>query len=93
MKFWDRLKQKQQEVQRTTCETTQNSRSLTEDVYFLPNPLPLPSRASAENFPGGGQRKKIPKISKKKYRKIALFNLFQGGNGKKPKKLRKKAEK
>jgi len=32
----------------------------------------LKRRASAENFPGGGQRKKRPKISKK-YRKIALF--------------------
>jgi len=30
---------------------------------------------------GEGQRKKIPKINKK-YRKIALFCLFQEGNGK-----------
>jgi len=29
----------------------------------------------------GGQRKKSPKISKKD-RKIALFSLFQGGDGK-----------
>jgi len=34
-------------------------------------------------FSRRGQRKKIPKISKK-YRKIALFSIFQGerGNGK-----------
>jgi len=35
---------------------------------------------------GGGATEKIPKISKK-YRKIALFSLFQrGGNGKKTEK-------
>jgi len=50
-------------------------------------------RASAENFPGGRATEKIPKISKK-FRKIALFSLFQGGrgNGKKDRKIAKKAE-
>jgi len=36
------------------------------------------SRASAENFPGGGLTEKRPKISKK-YRKIALFASSRGG--------------
>jgi len=48
---------------------------------------------SAENFPGGGgATEKRPKISKK-YRKIAIFSLFQGANGKKAEKIVKKAEK
>jgi len=52
----------------------------------------LAARASAKNFPGG-QRKKRPKISKK-YRKIALFSLFQrGANGKKAENKQKMAEK
>jgi len=40
-----------------------------------------------------GSTKKIPKISKK-YRKIALFSLFQkGGNEKKDRKIAKKGRK
>jgi len=49
----------------------------------------------AENFLGGGQRKKRPKI-RKKYRKITLFASSRGGGGerkKKNKKKQKKAEK
>jgi len=55
------------------------------------------ARASAENLPGGRATEKRPKISKK-YRKIALFSLFQGGGGgggkgKKKQKKKKKAQK
>jgi len=46
-------------------------------------------RASAENFPGREATEKIPKISKK-YRKIALFSLFQWGQRKKDRKIAKK---
>jgi len=43
--------------------------------------LSILARASAENFAGeGGNEKKQTNISKK-YRKIALFSLFQGGGG------------
>jgi len=45
----------------------------------------------AEIFLEGGQRKKKPKINKK-YRKIALFSLFQGGPTEKKPKIAKKAE-
>jgi len=51
----------------------------------------LQSRALEENFPGEGgrQQTKDPKIAKTD-RKIALLILFQGGNGKKTKKIAKK---
>jgi len=43
-------------------------------------------------FQGGGQRKKDRKLSKK-YRKMALFSLFQGGATKKRPKIAKKGRK
>jgi len=46
------------------------------------------ARGSAENFPVGGATEKRPKISKK-YRKIALFSLFQGAMEKRPKNSKK----
>jgi len=49
------------------------------------------TRASAENFPGGATKKKNENWQKK-YRKTALFSLFQGGKEatKKDRKIAKK---
>jgi len=56
-----------------------------------PHPL---ARASAENFPGGGETEKKDQKLAKKYRKIALFASSRGkANGKKDRKIAKKAEK
>jgi len=41
----------------------------------------LVTRASAENFLGGGERKKYRKLAKNRLPKTALFSLFQGGGG------------
>jgi len=59
-------------------------------AIFFTRFIGLP-RASAEKFPGRASEKRS-KISKK-YRKIALFSLFQGGgggNGKRPKNSKKR---
>jgi len=61
----------------------------------LESNLHMRTRASTEkNFQGWGATEKIPKISKK-YRKIALFSLFQGRGGqqKKDRKIAKKGRK
>jgi len=49
----------------------------------------LVSRASAENFPGGGANGKDQKLAKKTKTKIALFSLFQGRGGATEKKTEK----
>jgi len=44
------------------------------------------AKGVGRKFSRGEPTEKRPKISKK-YRKIAIFSLFQGGNGKKDRKI------
>jgi len=55
-----------------------------EGFYFFQAESVITSKIffKLKNFPGGATKKR-PKISKKKYRKIALFILFQGGSQRK----------
>jgi len=61
-------------------------------LYFNNSKQYRMANGVGRKFSREGKRKKDRKLAKK-YRKIALFSLFQGGNGKKTEKQQKKGRK